>query len=75
MKLVHTPPIMESLRNKSFYHLVSQEMYLTRSEEWYKELEFENDSDIVKVNLMYFTKSGMMGKDKTKRMVDRTKVS
>ncbi|XP_038896492.1 uncharacterized protein LOC120084741 [Benincasa hispida] len=39
-------------------------------EEKYKELEFENDEDAVKITLVYYTEVAMMGKNKQKNVVD-----
>lgn len=40
-------------------------------EEEYQKLEFENDDDVVKIILVYYTKVAMVGKNKKKSAMDR----
>ncbi|XP_038885931.1 uncharacterized protein LOC120076239 [Benincasa hispida] len=50
----------------------SNTFHLNLLEEEYKNLVFENDDDVVKITLIYYTKVAMMGKNKQKSVDDRT---
>ncbi|XP_038895909.1 uncharacterized protein LOC120084079 [Benincasa hispida] len=45
-------------------------LHLRELKEKYKDLEFENDDDAVKISLVYYTEVAMMGKNKQKNAVD-----
>ncbi|XP_038902177.1 uncharacterized protein LOC120088810 [Benincasa hispida] len=44
--------------------------HLRQLEEKYKDLEFENDDDVVKISLVYYTEVAMMGKNKQKDAIN-----
>ncbi|XP_038887193.1 uncharacterized protein LOC120077380 [Benincasa hispida] len=45
-------------------------LHLCQLEEKYKDMEFENDDDTVKITIVYYTEVAMMGKNKQKNAVD-----
>ncbi|XP_038875066.1 uncharacterized protein LOC120067593 [Benincasa hispida] len=52
--------------------LTSDTFHPNLLKEEYKNLVFENDDDVVKITLVYYTEIAMMGKNKQKSVVDRT---
>ncbi|XP_038882418.1 uncharacterized protein LOC120073687 [Benincasa hispida] len=52
--------------------LASDAFHLHLLEKEFKELVFENDDDVVKITLVYYTEVAMMGKTNQKNVMDRT---
>lgn len=71
-KRVHSVDVTEALRTKYFNNLMATEVHLTKFEERFKELVFENDLYTVKVSLVYYYELGLIRKDKTKTSIDKS---
>ncbi|XP_038904295.1 uncharacterized protein LOC120090649 [Benincasa hispida] len=63
--------VTRSLRNRYLKNDFAGDIHICTLETVYKEMEFENDMDAVKMTLVYYTELGMMEKEKTKTMLTR----
>ena len=60
-----------SLRSHYFINDFSGDIHIGTLELVYKEMEFENDMNTMKMSLVYYTELAMMGKEKTRANVDK----
>ncbi|XP_038876469.1 uncharacterized protein LOC120068893 [Benincasa hispida] len=61
-----------SLHNRYLRNNFAGDTHIGTLETMYKEIEFDNDVDAVKMTLVYYTELAMMGREKTKANVDKT---
>ncbi|XP_038889303.1 uncharacterized protein LOC120079213 [Benincasa hispida] len=61
-----------SLRNRYLRNDFAGDIHIGTLEIVYKEMEFENDMDAMKMTLVYYTELAMMGREKTRANVDKT---
>ncbi|XP_038885907.1 uncharacterized protein LOC120076213 [Benincasa hispida] len=64
--------LWRSLHSRCFKNDFVGDIHIDTLETVYKEMEFENDMDAMKMTLVYYTELGMMGREKTKANVDKT---
>ncbi|XP_038885893.1 uncharacterized protein LOC120076200 [Benincasa hispida] len=61
-----------SLCSRYFKNDFVRDIHIVTLETMYKEMEFENDMDAMKMTLVYHTELGMMGREKTRTNVNST---
>lgn len=60
-----------SLRSQYFRNYFSGDIHIDTLESVYKDMDFENNMDVVKMSLVYYTELAMTRKEKTRVNVDK----